>query len=254
MKNYIIILVCLSFLFSENFLEQGIIEYNNRSIGSNGLSASSIYINKAIDLFEKDLASNDKDNQQTVIFLLKAYYYKGEYAIKDTELKKEIFDIGKALAEKYITIYPNSAAIRYWYLVNLGSWAQVYGTIAAAREGVADLMKKHSEIIIELDEKYMDGGGYFMLGAVHLKSPYIPFILSWPSNKLAVKYLNKAMSQGDKTSLQTVYFARALFKEGRKKEAKDLLTNLISKPLSLENKVEDLKNKLEAEDLIAKWN
>ena len=48
----------------------------------------------------------------------------------------------------------------------------------------------------------------------------------WPSNKLAVKYLEKAMNQGDKTSLQTVYFARALFKEGRKKEAKDLLTNL----------------------------
>ena len=100
----------------------------------------------------------------------------------------------------------------------------------------------------------MDGGGYFMLGAVHLKSPYIPFILSWPSNKLAVKYLEKALSQGDKTSLQTVYLARALFKEGREKEAKDLLTNLISKPLSLENKVEDLKNKLEAEYLIAKWN
>ena len=55
--------------------------------------------------------------------------------------------------------YPNSAPAHYWYLVNLGSWAQVYGTIAAAREGVADLMKKHSEIIIELDEKYMDGEG-----------------------------------------------------------------------------------------------
>ena len=120
--------------------------------------------------------------------------------------------------------------------------------MSAAREGVAGIMRNVSKKIIKIDPNYSDGGGYFMLGAVHLKSPYIPFILSWPSNKLAVKHLEKAMSQGDKTSLQTVYFARALFKEGRKKEAKDLLINLISKPLSLENKVEDLKNF--SEDLI----
>ena len=248
-KIYIFI---FSVIFSQT-LNEGKKFYQDRGEGSVGLRAKSEAIDNAIREFEK--ASKLPETAiEAGVYLLRSYYYKGEFSTVEIEKKKEIFRRGKLIGESLIEKYPNSAPAHYWYLVNLGSWAQVYGTIAAAREGVADLMKKHSEIIIELDEKYMDGGGYFMLGAVHLKSPYIPFILSWPSNKLAVKYLEKAINQGDKTSLQTVYFARALFKEGRKKEAKDLLTNLISKPLSLENKVEDLKNKLEAEDLIAKWN
>ena len=105
-------------------------------------------------------------------------------------LKKKIFNKGKALGEKYIQKYPNSVQFRYWYLVNLGSWAQVYGILTAAREGVADQMKTHSEKIIALDPNYQDGGGYFMLGAVHYKSPYIPFLLSWPDNDDAINYDN----------------------------------------------------------------
>ncbi len=241
-----------SIIFSQN-LNEGKKFYQDRANGSVGLQAKSEPIDSAIREFEK-ASKLPATALEAGVYLLRSYYYKGEFAALEMEKKKEIFKKGKLIGESLIEKYPKSAPAHYWYLVNLGSWAQVYGTIAAAREGVADLMKKHSEIIIELDEKYMDGGGYFMLGAVHLKSPYIPFILSWPSNKLAVKYLEKALSQGGKTSLQTVYLARALFKEGREKEAKDLLTNLVLKPLSLENKVEDLKNKLEAEDLIAKWN
>ena len=55
-----------------------------------------------------------------------------------------------------------------------------------------------------------------MLGAIHLKSPYIPFILSWPSNKKAIKYLKLALNQGEKTPSQVVYLARALYKDGKK--------------------------------------
>ena len=250
MKNYIIILVGLSFLFSENFLEQGIVEYNNRSIGSNDLSASSIYINKAIDLFEMDLNRNNNDNEQTVIYLLKAYYYKGEYAIKDIELKKEIFDKGKDLAEKYIPIYPNSAAIRYWYLVNLGSWAQAYGTLKAAREGVSDIMKEQSEIIIDLDPEYKNGGGYFMLGAVHLKSPYIPFLLPWPSNKEAVKYLQLAVDTKQASLVQKTYLAHALYKEGSKNKAVELLNEVIISRPSTSDLIEDLNDINKAKELL----
>ena len=81
-----------------------------------------------------------------------------------TRIKKNknlIFSKGKELAEKYIKKYPDSAPFQFWYLVNLGSWSEVYGIITAAREGVADLMKNHSKIIISLDPEYENGGGYF---------------------------------------------------------------------------------------------
>ena len=136
----------------------------------------------------------------------------------------------------------------------MGRWAQVYGTFAAAKEGVADLMKLHSEKIIELDDQYMDGGGYFMLGAVHLKSPYIPFILSWPSNKEAINYLTKAYNQGEDTPSQNVYLARSLYKGGEKEKAIKMLRKFIFRPISEKNKVEDLEYKLEAENLLADWD
>ena len=93
--------------------------------------------------------------------------------------------------------FPNSVEYRYWYLVNLGSWAEEYGVFAAAREGVADQMRYHSKKIIEIDPYYENGAGYFLLGAVHYKAPYIPFILSWPNNNDALKYLELAQATGE---------------------------------------------------------
>ena len=146
---------------------------------------------------------------------MRSYYFKGKFLVKTDDEKKEIFSKGKKIGEKLIKLFPNSAAVRYWYLVNLGSWAEVYGTMAAAKEGVAGLMRDHSKKIIEIDPSYSNGGGYFMLGAVHFKSPYIPFILSWPSNDLAIKNLEKAYGIGDSTPSQTVYLAQALYKDGQ---------------------------------------
>ena len=250
MKNSLCIFIVLSLLYSQSLFEEGIVEYNNRAMDSDGLLASTKHIDKAISLFEKHLDDSQSNNEESVIYLLKSYYYKGEYAIKDIELKKEIFDMGKGLAEKYIPIYPNSAAIRYWYLVNLGSWAEVYGTLKAAREGVADIMKEQSEKIIDLDPGYKNGGGYFMLGAVHLKSPYIPFLLSWPSKKEAVKYLQLAVDTKAASFVQKKYLAHALYKTGVEEKAIQILNEVINSEPSKNDKVEDLNDINKAKQLL----
>ena len=250
MKQYIYILFFSSLLFTQSLFEQGIVEYNNRSMDSKGLLASTVYIDKAINLFQKDLDNKNTDNEQSVIYLLKSYYYKGEYAVEDVKLKKEIFDMGKELAEKYIPVYPNSAAIRYWYLVNLGSWAEAYGTLKAAREGVADIMKEQSETIINLDPEYKNGGGYFMLGAVHLKSPYIPFLLSWPSKKEAVKYLQLAVDTKETSLVQKTYLSHALYKTGSEERAIELLNEVINSIPSIDDKIEDLNDINKAKELL----
>jgi len=106
--------------------------------------ASTENIDKAIEQFSTALLSPESE-KDAALYLLKSYYYKAEFAVQDKEEKKKIFNEGKALGEKYIEKYPTSPEFRYWYLVNLGSWAQVYGILTAAREGVSDLMKTHSE-------------------------------------------------------------------------------------------------------------
>ena len=134
--------------------------------------------------------------------------------------------------------------------MNLGSWAQVYGILTAAREGVSDLMKIHSEKIIELDPLYRHGGGYFMLGAVHYKSPYIPFLLSWPDNDEAIKYLQLAIETGKAEMNQKNYLAQAINKDGQHEKARKLLTEVINTEPDPVNLVEDLDDIEEARQLL----
>ncbi|MBH08986.1 MAG: hypothetical protein CMG74_01310 [Candidatus Marinimicrobia bacterium] len=247
-----IFLLFFSFSVAQSDMESGIAAYNNRAEGSNGAIAKSQPINLAIRYFEK--AAKIPENELNAnIYLLQSYYFKGKYVLEDENTKKEIFNKGKILAEKLIKKYPNSGALRYWYLVNLGSWAEVYGIISAAREGVADIMRTESLKIIELDPNYQNGGGYFMLGAVHYKSPRIPFLLSWPSNDEAIKYLNIAFETGHNTPNQTVYLAQALKKDGLEKKARDLLMIFVNTPLLPEYLVEDAEQKELAKKLLAEW-
>ncbi|MFL3044312.1 MAG: tetratricopeptide repeat protein [Candidatus Neomarinimicrobiota bacterium] len=207
---------------NHNELEKGIALYDQRLEGSVKSSARPEPITNAISHFQYAL-KNTATETDAALYLLKSYYFRGKYVHKDKEKQKLDFSKGKELGEKYIKKYPDSAPFQFWYLVNLGSWSEVYGIITAAREGVADLMKEHSEIIISLDPEYENGGGYFMLGAVHFKSPYIPFFLSWPDNNKAITYLTKALTIGDAVPNQKVYLAQALYKDGQKNRAIDML-------------------------------
>ena len=228
---------------------KGIELYENRHLGSINNSASNQNINKAIKYFLNEM-NNPEFEKEAALFLLKSYYYKGEFTTQEKQEKKMIFNKGKSLGEKYINKFPNSVAFRYWYLVNLGSWAQVYGIFTAAREGVADIMKAHSEKIIQLDPEYQDGGGYFMLGAVHYKSPYIPFLLSWPNNNDAIKYLQIALQTGSKRLNQKVYLAKALIKNNQQQKAKILLLEVVSASPDSFHLVEELDEINDAHKLL----
>ena len=233
--------------------EKGVELYDLRSEQSVGLKANPVYIDSAISSFLK--AKNIKSYElEASIYLLKCFYFKGKYVFDNQEEKKNIFNKGKELGESLIRSYPKSAGAHYWYLVNLGSWSEEYGIIAAAREGAADLMFKYSKKIIELDKNYADGGGYFLLGAAHFKAPYIPFILSWPNNKEAIKYLKKATETGEETASQTVYLAQAFFKNKDKDRAINLLNNLLKKEKSPDRLIDDLEQHQKAKNLLVKWN
>ena len=132
----------------------------------------------------------------------------------------------------------------------MGSWAEAYGTLKAAREGVADIMREQSEKIIEIDPNYMNGAGYFMLGAVHLKTPYIPFLLSWPDKNKAVTYLQQAVNTGDAELNQKIYLAKALYKIGEEEKAIEILNEIINSEPSEGDFIEDLNDINEARELL----
>ena len=67
-----------------------------------------------------------------------------------------------------------------------------------------------------------------MMCVIHYKSPYIPFLLSWPDNKEAVAFLEKAVGTGEATPVQKVYLAQALYKEKDKQRALAILNEAAS--------------------------
>ncbi len=236
-------------LYGQGDLEKGIEYYNNRQDGSKKSVALIAPINNAISSLKLAL-NNPSTEAEAALYLMKSYFFRGKYVHKDSDNKKTDFDNGKKLGEKFIDQYPNSAPFRFWYLVNLGSWAEEYGVITAAREGVSDLMRKHSQKIISLDPEYENGGGYFMLGVVHYKSPYIPFILSWPDNDKAISYLSKSITIGEQIPNQKVYLAQALYKDGRKVEAVKLLKEVANMQPSKDDRVRDWEQISIAEELL----
>ncbi len=250
---FVTTLFLFSFINAElTHFERGIDFYSQRANESVGLKANKKFIDQAIDQFLKAMKTPGGELEAGV-YLLKCYYYKGKFVADNNDTKKEIFSEGKSLGEQLIGRYPRSVAVYYWYLVNLGSWAEIYGTMSAAREGVAGTMQKLSKKIIDIDSGYNDGGGYFMLGAVHFKSPYIPFILSWPSNDKALEYLTLAYKTGESTPNQAVYLARALYKNGQTTKAISLLSSLLKEDMSESNKLEDMDQYGIARGLLKEW-
>ena len=249
MSKLLFIIIFITSVFASE-MDKGIAAYNNRAEGAVGTQAQSKNIDQAIRHFERAIKI-DALEEEAAVYLLRCYYYKGTFVLTDEDNRKAEYDKGKDLAETIISKYPNYAPIRYWYLTCLGKWAEVYGIFTAAKEGVADLMKEHSETIIILDKKYENGGGYFMLGAVHFKSPYIPFFLSWPDNNDAVIWLRKANNTGKATMVQKTYLARAIYKDGQEEEAIRLLNEVVQTPIDpddlLENRfeIEEAKKLLE---------
>ena len=250
---FVLTLLSFSILRAElTLFERGLNFYDQRAEKSIGLKADPSFIVRAIDEFLIAMKSPEKELNAGV-FLLKCYYFKGKFVSQNDDEKKDIYSKGKVLGEKLINLYPESVSAHYWYLVNLGSWAEIYGTMSAAREGVAGIMRNVSKKIIKIDPKYSDGGGYFMLGAVHFKSPYIPFVLSWPSNDKALEYLSLAYNTVKSTPSQTVYLSRALHKNGQEKKAISLLSSLLDENISKTYKLEDMDQHEIARGLLKKW-
>ena len=246
--------ILLLFLFDNIVFAQAVnIElannyYNNRSIDCQKNIASPEQIDLAIKYFEKSKLDFPAD---AALGLLQSYYFKGKYCQLSNEKKLQLFEKAKNIGLEKIKQFPDRFDIRYWYLVNLGSWAEISGIVAAAREGMADQMKVQAEQIIEGDPFYADGGGYLMLGVVHYKTPYIPFFLSWPSNSEAIKWLKLSIETGNATLTQKVFYAQSINKEGRKKESKKILKEIVDNDSTRERTVEDWEQILKAQNLLS---
>ena len=247
-----VLTISLTALAQQDVLDKGIAAYKKRAEGAVGLVAKPDNINKAIGHFNTAAAEKETELEAS-IFLMKCYYYKGTFVEVDKEKRLAVYNSSKALGEKMMATYPKSAPVVYWHAANMGKWGETSGIMKAAKEGLADLMKEWCEKVISLDANYKNGGGYRMLGIVHFKTPYIPFVLSWPDNDDALMHLKKSLTYNDKDFIGNVYYAQALKSDGEKDDAIAILEKIVLLKPNKTQLLEDKKELKEAKALLEKY-
>jgi tetratricopeptide (TPR) repeat protein len=207
-----LILVGYSFPAHASELEIGRQWYERRSERANGLVADPRAIDRAIYFLGKALEHRATE-EEAGILLLKSYYFKGQFASQG-EQKRKVFGEGKELGERLIRQFPNSPGLRLFYSANLGKWAECSGVLAAAQSRIPDTIRENAEEILKIDPNYDRGAGYYLLGAIYFKAPYIPFLLSWPDNKKAIANLKKALAMAPDSLGTKLILAQALLRQG----------------------------------------
>jgi tetratricopeptide (TPR) repeat protein len=208
-------------------------------------------IDSAIAVFEAALKSPDTEKAAAEGFM-RAAMLKGWHVLKDNKSKKDLYRRGKTIGEKFSKKYPQSSEIKYWYAVCLGCWAEVFGKIAAAREGIADKLKDLCEDVIKLGSKNMSADGYRVLGRVHHLSPRIPFILSWPSNKDALKNLEKSNKLMPNVPATLLFLAEVLEDENQKDRAFEIIKQAVSLSPRPDHKIDDVRRLKQCRKMLAR--
>jgi len=264
-----------------SLFEEGDRHWDLRGETAQGSKADSKEVDLAIAAYRQALASSP-DSLAVRWRLMRAFFFKGEYTTEDIEVKKKIFDEGKAVGEKALQLIrteafrktgqsldkagpvelahhfekaPDVVGCFFWSSANWGMWALAYGKFQAVRQGAAGKIRDLATAVTILDPEYAQGGGYRVLGRLHHQTPYVPFITGWASTKKGVEFLRKAYQIEPRNSANRLYLAEALWdwNKDSRTEARKLAEDLVHDTPRAEFRVEDLAAQEKASELLEKW-
>jgi tetratricopeptide (TPR) repeat protein len=252
--------------------------YARRAEGHQGPKAQPGPINEAIADFERAV-KEQPDRLEGAWKLLRALHFKGEFVARTNDEKQKIFARGKEVSEaaidrlakrvggrakldamtpaqaaKALAEVPEAKPVYLWAAVHWGLWGDVFGRLAAARQGVGDRVRAYSEILIALDERYEDAGGHRVLGRLHTLAPKVPFVTGWVDRDKAVSELRRAVALGPDNLDNHLFLAEALFDHfpAKSPEAREICRKLLTRQTVSDLVVEQESTLAKAKELLAK--
>lgn len=252
----VLVLLIVPGLMSQSLIQQAdsLYELRCENFNAESLLADITNIDQAISLYQEALkTATGAEKEEATWKLIRAYYFKGRYTTNDSELKKQIYDLGKNLGEEAIKEFPESAGVNLFLAIVWGVWGEEYGILKAARQGVAGKIKALCEKAIEIDPNFDDAGGYRVLGRVYFKAPKIPLILGWPSKAKAVEILEKGYQLVPQNLITRQFLAEALYSQDQKERAIQLMKGILAEEEIFEGIVEDTVVKSEVATTLAEW-
>lgn len=245
-----------------------------RAEGHQGDRAAPGPIGEAVAAYERAV-KEQPDRLEAYSKLLRALHYQGDYAVPTKEGKQKVFGRGREVVEaalarmsrragkklddlppaqvaKLVAGIPEAPSIFLWGGIHWGLWGDVYGRIAAARQGVGDKIRRYAEITIALDERLEKAGGHRLLGRLHTLAPKIPLITGWVDRGQAVSHLRRAVALAPDDLYNQVYLADALLQHQSEKaaEAREILRKMVQRKPDPARVVEDERALAEARLLL----
>jgi len=252
--------------------------WSRRAEGHQGGRALVGPIDQAIAAYERAV-KEQPERLEASWKLLRALYFKGELATEGKEGKQKLFARGKVVAEaaldrlgkrvggreklermtpaqaaKALSGEPAAPAVFLWSAVHWGLWGDAFGRMAAARQGVGDKVRRYSEVLIALDERFEEGGGHRILGRLHTLAPKVPFVTGWVDRDKAVSELRRALQLGPDNLDNHLFLAEALLEHhpGKAAEAREILRRVLTRKPVQDVVVEQEKSLANARALLAK--
>lgn len=261
-------------LTAQDAITVGDAAWARRGEGHQGDRAAAGPINEAVAAYERAV-KEQPDRLEGYSKLLRALHYKGDYAVHTKEGKQQVFGRGREVVEaaldrigrragkklddlpsaqvaKLVSKIPEAPAIFLWGGIHWGLWGDVYGRIAAARQGVGDKVRRYGEITVALDERLEKAGGHRLLGRLHTLAPKIPLVTGWVDRDKAVSHLRRAVALAPEDLYNQLYLADALLQHQSEKaaEAREILRKVVQKKPDPARVVEDERAVAEARLLL----
>ncbi|HEX6862236.1 MAG TPA: hypothetical protein VF414_05425 [Thermoanaerobaculia bacterium] len=261
-------------LAAQDPISVGDAAWARRGEGHQGDRAAAGPINEAVAAYERAV-KEQPDRLEAWSKLLRALHYKGDYAVHTREGKQQVFARGREVVEaalerigrragkklddlppeqvaKLVAKIPEAPEIFLWGGIHWGLWGDVYGRIAAARQGVGEKIRRYGEITVALDERLEKAGGHRLLGRLHTLAPKIPLVTGWVDRGKAISHLRRAVALAPEDLYNQVYLADALLQHQPEKsaEAKEILRKVLQKKPDPARVVEDERALAEARQLL----
>jgi hypothetical protein len=162
----------------------------------------------------------EPNNYETAWRLAKFNYYLGDNTTDKAERDKA-FEDGVEAARAAIKLQPDKPEGHFWLGANLGGQAKV-----SVLSGIADTdeIRREMETVLKLDEGFMSGSAYMVIGQVYRESPK----MMGGDPKKAVEYLEKGLKYGETNPLLRLRLAEAYIDVDRKADARKQLDTIIN--------------------------
>lgn len=261
-------------LAAQDSISAGDAAWARRAEGHQGDRAAAGPIGEAVAAYERAV-KEQPDRLEGYWKLLRALHYQGDYAVHTKEGKQKVFGRGREVVEaalgrierrvgrklgdlppeqvaKLVSGIPEAPAIFLWGGIHWGLWGDVYGRIAAARQGVGDKIRRYGEIAVALDERYDRAAGHRLLGRLHTLAPKIPLVTGWVDRGKAISHLRRAVALAPEDLYNHVYLADALLQHQSAKagEAREILRKVLQRKPDPARVVEDERALAEARQLL----